>query len=89
MEAESSSEEGEGRDEEGEDAELSEGTEGSRQFSTRWGWVACIDAVSEGIRDSWDSACRLTALEFFNVLCYLKDKREEQERKNKLWARRN
>lgn len=31
----------------------------------------------------------MTAVEFLTVLCYIRDKRDEQERRNKMWALKN
>ena len=31
----------------------------------------------------------MTAVEFLTLLCYIKDRRAEQERQNKLWQKKN
>lgn len=48
-----------------------------------------MDTVSECVRDSWDYVYQMSAVEFLSVLAYARDRRQEQERVNKVWARRH
>ena len=79
-------EDGEGEDGEGEGGE--ESTTGNT-FSDKWGWIYQVDTVSETVRVSWDVVFKMNIIEFLNILCYTKDKKEEEKRqmlkmKNKL-----
>lgn len=78
-------------DEEGEDGEgegSKESTTGNT-FGDSWGWIYQVDTVSETVRVSWDEVFKMNIIEFLNILCYIKDKKKEEERqmlklKNKL-----
>ena len=69
-------------DEEGEDGE-GEGSEESttgNTFSNSWGWIYQVDIVSETVRASWEVVLNMNIIEFLNILCYIKDKKEEEKR---------
>ena len=56
-------------------------------FADRWGWIANVDLVSDTCRCSWDDAFRMTAIEFFNVVSYARDKAEKQKEEIRRWQR--
>lgn len=41
------------------------------------------------MRVSWDEVFRLPALQFLNMICYRKDKAEEEKRKIEQWKKHN
>ena len=61
--------------------------EQSYSFGKKWGWVYWVDRVSETVRDSWNNVYKMNPYEFFNILCYRKDKDEEEKRKLEEWKR--
>ena len=71
--------------EEGDDDE----DQGTSSFRDRWGWVANVDLVSETIRESWDHVFRMPAIEFLNIICYCKDKAEDQKAQIAKWKKEN
>lgn len=46
----------------------------------KWVWVRCIDKVSETTKLNWYEVLEMNCIFFFNILCYTKDKADEQER---------
>ena len=48
-----------------------------------------MDLVSETMRMSWDDVLKGTALEFLNVVCYARDKREREQEEIKKFKRNN
>lgn len=54
-------------------------------FADRWGWVSCVDAVSETMRTSWDAVLAMTAMEFLNVLSYRRDKKAAEKESIDKW----
>lgn len=56
-------------------------------FAARWGWVACVDSVSETCRCPWEEVWKMNALEFLNVLAYAKDKAEKRKHDIEAWRR--
>lgn len=46
----------------------------------KWVWVRCIDRVSETTKLNWYEVLEMNCIFFFNILCYTKDKADEQER---------
>ena len=74
-----------GQEEEGEDNERVGENGGS--FGEKWGWIACVDAVSETCRCSWDDVWQMSALEFLNILSYRKDKAEKEKEELEKWKK--
>ena len=72
-------------DEEGDDGEDS----GPSAFHDRWGWIANVDGVSETMRVSWDHVFSMPAIEFLNVICYMKDKAEDRKAQIEKWKKEN
>lgn len=58
-------------------------------FAGKWGWISCIDSVSETCKCDWDKVWEMKAIEFLNILCYARDKREEEKRRIEEWKRRH
>ena len=71
---------------EDEDAEPDSGIS---EFNEKWGWVANVDAVANTMRLSWDDVYRMPAVEFLNVVCYRRDKAEEERMQMEKWKKRN
>jgi hypothetical protein len=62
-------------DEEGEEWREKEDDAGSNnEFGKKWGWISMVDRVSETIREPWGVVFDMGVMEFFNILCYAKDK---------------
>jgi hypothetical protein len=81
MDSEDEVEEGAGEEED---------TEGDRpddEGDSKWGWVQCVDAVSDTCRCSWDAVWEMGIIEFFNILCYRKDKQEQEKRSLEKWRK--
>ena len=78
--------EGEGQDGEGDDPEEDSG---HATFTEKWGWVALVDGVSDTLRCEWDKVWMMPAIEFLNIVCYRKDKAEEEKREIEKWKKRN
>jgi hypothetical protein len=76
--------EGQGTEEEG-DGEDS----GVSGFQDRWGWVANVDGVAQTIRTDWDSVYKMPAIEFLNIICYRRDKAEQERIELEKWKKRN
>lgn len=55
----------------------------------KWGWLAWVDMVSNTCRCSWDDVFRKSAVEFLNIVCYSRDKAEEEKRNIERWKRRH
>ena len=76
-----------------EDAEGAEGDSGETDseyrgdFEERWGWISCVDAVSETCRCSWDDVWQMSAIEFLNILAYRKDKIAKEKEDLEKWKR--
>ena len=75
-----------GRENEDEDSGPDSGGSG---FADKWGWISHVDGVSETMRVSWDDVFRMPAIEFLNVVCYRKDKADEERRRIEQWKKRN
>ena len=73
----------EGSAEGGDTDEDREPAEGNSQ----WGWISCVDAVSETCRCSWDEVWHMSVIEFLNLLCYRKDKLEREKRQMEKWRK--
>ena len=56
-------------------------------FGRKWGWISCIDAVSETCRCPWETVWAMSAVEFLNILCYRKDKNEKEKMEIEKWKR--
>ena len=54
---------------------------------SKWGWIQCVDAVSDTCRCSWDAVWEMGIIEFFNILCYRKDKQEQEKRSLEKWRK--
>ena len=76
---------GEGQGEEGDDDGADRGT----SFHDKWGWVSAVDRVSQTMRTDWDRVYKMPAMEFLNVVSYIKDKTEEEKREIEKWKKRN
>ena len=81
MDSEDKTEEGQG--EAGDTEEDRSDAEGDSQF----GWTSCVDAVSETCRCSWDAVWTMSVIEFLNILCYRKDKQEQEKRMMEKWRK--
>ena len=77
-----------GQGEENEDIE-GDSEAGGSSFDEKWGWIACVDAVSETCRCSWDNVWEMTALEFLNILSYRKDKMDKEKTEIEKWKQRH
>ena len=75
----------EGQDEEGDDV----GADSGSSFRDVWGWVSAVDRVSQTMRTEWDKVYKMPAMEFLNVVSYIKDKTEEEKREIEKWKKRN
>jgi hypothetical protein len=62
------------------DEEDDETTEEEVTPTDKWVWVRCIDRVSETTKLNWYEVLEMNCLFFFNILCYTKDKADEQEK---------
>lgn len=51
----------------------------SNEFASKWNWIILIDNISELTRESWDKVFEKPIIEFINLCCYLKDKREYEK----------
>ena len=81
-----------GSNEDSGQGEANEDLEGDSEaggFSDRWGWISCVDCVSETCRCSWDEVWKMSALEFLNILAYRRDKAEKEKAELEQWKRRN
>lgn len=58
-------------------------------FGRKWGWVSCVDAVSETCRCPWSEVWGMGAVEFLNLLCYRRDRAERDRRALEEWKRRH
>ena len=58
-------------------------------FGVKWDWLAWVDMVSNTCRCSWDDVFRKSAVEFLNIVCYSRDKAEEEKRNIERWKRRH
>lgn len=52
-----------------------------------WGWISCVDAVSETCRCPWDAVWQMSAMEFLNILAYRKDKIAKEKEDLEKWKR--
>ena len=43
-------------------------------FSYKWGFIYWVDIVSQTKHVSWDDVFRMNIIEFFNIMCYYRDK---------------
>jgi len=77
--------EDEGRDGEGDGAEAGAADGGT--FAESWGWVYNLDRFASTIGCSWDAALEKPALEFLNVLAYIKDKTAWEEAEREKWQK--
>lgn len=57
------------------------------EFQSRWGWVACVDTVSETCRCPWDEVWAKPAVEFLGILAYARDKAEKRKKEIERWRR--
>lgn len=73
----------------GEDEGGGEDGQDSGGFGRRWGWVSCVDAVSETCRCPWSEVWAIGAVEFLNLLCYRRDRAERDRRALEEWKRRH
>lgn len=48
-----------------------------------------VDTVSQTCRCSWDEVWRMSAMEFFNILCYHNDTVEHNKNDIKKWQNEN
>lgn len=62
---------------------------GASGFHDKWGWVSCVDRVSQTMRTDWDTVYRMPAIEFLNVICYIRDKTEEERAAMEKWQKRH
>lgn len=75
-------------DEEGEEYRGEEEDDGGNsEFGKKWRWIRTVDRVSETCRCSWDEVFNMGVYEFFNILCYSIDKKNEEERQLKQWKK--
>ena len=56
-------------------------------FAERWGWIANVDLVSATARCSWDDAFAKTAIEFFNIVSYARDKAAKEKDEIRRWQK--
>ena len=56
-------------------------------FSDRWGWIHNVDVVSETTRQPWKEIWEMNIVEFLNILCYRRDKREWEKAELEKWKR--
>lgn len=56
-------------------------------FQEKWGWIANVDRVSETCRCSWEEVWRMAAVEFLNIICYIKDKVAKEKEDIEKWKR--
>ena len=80
------SNETEGSGEEEEDIEEDSEAGG---FVDKWGWIDCVNNVSETCRCSWDDVWQMSAIEFLNILAYRNDKIEKDKADLEKWKRNN
>ena len=80
-------EEDQGQEGEGED----EGADpaGAGSFSERWGWIDNVRVVADTTRSPWDAVWRMTAMEFFGILSYARDREERDRKAIEDWKRRH
>ena len=58
-------------------------------FGAKWGWIACVDKVSETKRVSWDDVFLMSVTEFLNILAYSQDKYNHQENEIKKFKQKH
>lgn len=46
----------------------------------RWGWLVMVDNVAEVTKESWDKIFEKNIIEFLNLNCYIKEKREFEKK---------
>ena len=61
----------------------------SESFTSKWGWIGWVDAVSETCHCPWDDVWKMTAVEFLNIVCYARDRQEMHKREIERWKRRH
>lgn len=83
--------EDEGKDPRDKDDDRGSGEEDENPtgFSYKWGWIFNVDRVSETMRISWNDTFKMNIIEFFNVLCYIKDKGEWEKQQMEEYKRKH
>ena len=71
------------------ESESDAGDTDSDTFTGRWGWVHCVDTVSETCRCSWEEVWQKPVMEFFNILAYHNDKVQHDREQRKQWKQQN
>ena len=69
------------------DEEPNQGGQTNDGFVDRWCWIYHIDQVAEVRRQSWDEIFSLNVVEFLNMLCYIRDKRNWEKKQREEWRR--
>lgn len=88
MDDEENEQEGEEQGAEDEDGEGEGGTSYLEKFTNRWGWISWVDSVAETLRVSWDDVFNRGVVEFFNIVCYIRDKRELEAAQQKEYEKK-
>lgn len=58
-------------------------------FTQKWSWIIWIDKVSEVTRFNWHQIYDMQIKEFLNIICYVIDKANEENRQIEEWKRKH
>lgn len=51
------------------------------EYLQKWGWIEHVQSVADLTHKDWDAVWTMNVVEFLNLVCYIKDKREEDKKR--------
>lgn len=77
-------------DEEGEGQEDKSGVpESNNGFGAKWAWVSMIANVSDVTKETWANVLKMDVYSFFNITCYIIDKRQYEKQQIEEWRKKH